>query len=148
MSVQSLIRVLLDEADSIDELIDAVIEQRESIKSGDYAAMQDLMKRIQDIFFRVQAHEVQRGRLTESVGKAFQCKPQLSALSAAIPEIDRALFIGAGDRLSHSIFALKSEMAILGGLVEQNERYSAMLLSEWRRLDVGFMRSGGLDFRG
>ena len=153
VSVQSLIHILLDEADSIDELVGAVVEQRELIKRSEYAegghaALQSLMKRVQDIFFRVQSQESQRARLTEAVAKDLGCEPRLSALSEAVPEAERALFTGAGERLGHAVFALKSEMAILGGLVEQNERFSAMLLSEWRRLDAGFMRSGGLDFRG
>jgi hypothetical protein len=148
LSVQALIHVLLEEADLIDELRDAVVEQRESVKSGDYVVMQDLMKRIQDVFFHVQAQEAQRGRLADAAAKKFGCAPRLSALSQVAPEEERALFNGAGERLRHSIFVLKSEMTILSGLIEQNERFSAMLLSEWRRLDGGFMRSGGLDFRG
>ncbi|MDR1977200.1 MAG: flagellar protein FlgN [Synergistaceae bacterium] len=148
MSVHALIHVLLDEADLIDELRDAVVEQRETVKSGDYVAMQDLMKHIQDIFFHVQTQEAQRMRLADSAAKEFGCEPRLSALSQVIPEEERALFKGAGERLGHCIFALKSEMAILSSLIEQNERFGAMLLSEWRRLDTGFMRSGGLDFRG
>ncbi|MDR1376828.1 MAG: flagellar protein FlgN [Synergistaceae bacterium] len=147
-SVQALIHVLLEEADLIDELRDAVVEQRESIKSGDYVVMQDLMKHVQDIFFHVQAQETQRVRLADSAAQKFGCESCLSALSRAVLEEERTLFTGAGERLRHSIFALKSEMIILSGLIEQNERFSAMLLSEWRRLDAGFMRSGGLDFRG
>jgi hypothetical protein len=69
-------------------------------------------------------------------------------LRQAVPEEERALLAGAGERLGHSVFALKSEIAILTGLIEHNERFSAMLLSEWRRLDAGFTRFGGLDFRG
>lgn len=148
MSVQILIHTLLDESDSIDELIDVVVEQREAIKNGNHALMQELMKRIQEVFFRVQSYESQRERITNSVAKDLGCAPRLSALCEAVPEMERALFRGAGERLGHSVFALKSEMAILSGLIEQNERFSAMLLSEWRRLDSGFMRSGGLDFRG
>lgn len=148
LSVQALIHVLLEEADLIDELRDAVVEQRESVKSGDYIVMQDLMKHVQDIFFHVQAQEAQRMRLAEAAAQKFGCEPHLSALSQVVPEGERALFNGAGERLGHSIFALKSEMTILSGLIEQNERFSAMLLSEWRRLDGGLMRSGGLDFRG
>jgi len=139
---------MLDEADLIDELMDAVVEQRESVKSGDYAATQALMKRIQDISFRVQAQESRRARLTESVSRELECEPHLSALSQVVSEEERALFIGSGERLGHSVFALKSEMAILSGLIEHNERFSAMLLSEWRRLDADFTHSGGLDFRG
>ena len=148
MSVQALIHTMLDEADLIDDLLGAVVEQRESVKSGDHAATQALMKRIQDISFRVQAQESRRARLTESVSRELGCEPHLSALSQVVPEEERALFMGAGERLGHSVFALKSEMAILSGLIEHNERFSAMLLSEWRRLDTDFTHSGGLDFRG
>ncbi|MDR1621286.1 MAG: flagellar protein FlgN [Synergistaceae bacterium] len=148
LSVRALIHVLLEEADLIDELRDAVVEQRESVKNGDYVTMQDLMKRVQDTFFHVQAQEAQRVRLADSAAKKFGCEPRISALSQVVPEEERALFRGSGERLGHSIFALKSEMTILSGLIEQNERFSAMLLSEWRRLDAGFIRSGGLDFRG
>jgi len=143
-----LIDAMLDEADLIDDLLDVVIEQRESIKGGNYAVMQDLMKRVQDISFRVQAQEGKRVRLTKAVSEEFGCEPNLSALSQLVPEGERAIFVGTGERLGHSVFALKSEMAILSGLIEQNERFSAMLLSEWRRLDGDFTHSGGLDFRG
>ena len=148
MSVGALINTMLEEADLIDDLLDAVIEQRESVKNGEHVAMQELMKQIQDISFRVQAKENQRATLTESLSRELECEPHLSALSQVVPEEERALFIGAGERLGHSVFALKSEMAVLSGLIEHNERFSAMLLSEWRRLDADFTRSGGLDFRG
>ena len=148
LSVQALIDILLKEADLIDELREVAVKEREFIKSGDYVAVQDLMKRIQDVFFHIQTQEVQRARLTDSAAQKFGCKPYMSALSHVVLEEERALFKGAGERLRHSVFALKSEMTILSGLIEQNERFSAMLLSEWRRLNGAFTRSGGLDFRG
>jgi hypothetical protein len=148
LSVEALIHTLLEEADLIDELIENVVRQRELVKSGDYATMQEFMKNIQAGSFRVQAQENQRARLAGSVAKDLGCAPRLSALAEVVPDESRSLFIGAGERLRHSIFALQSEIAILSSLVEQNERFSAMLLSEWRRLDAGFIRSGGLDFRG
>lgn len=148
MSVPSLIRSILDLADCIDELTEAVLEQRDVVKSGNGALLQGTMKRVQDAFFRVQAQEVQRARHAEAVAGALGCAPELSALSAAVPESERLLFSGAGDRLKHAVFVLKSEMVILQSLIQQNERFSAMLLSEWRRLEGGFTRSAGLDFRG
>jgi chemotaxis protein histidine kinase CheA len=171
LSLQALIDALLEEADLIDELLEAAVEQRERVKDGDRLALQDLMKRIQDISFRVQAQEAGRARLVQSLAEELRCEPRFSALAAAFSaagggaasegavasdggaafvkdEKKLALFKGAGERLRHSVFALKSEMTVLRGLIEQNERFSAMLLSEWRRLDAGFMRSGGLDFRG
>jgi hypothetical protein len=158
LSVQALVDTLLKEADLIDELLDAVAEQRELVKSGNRLALQDLVKRTQDISFGVQAQEAQRVRLTQALAEELRCEPHFSALVDALAGgasgnggaagKGAALFRGAGERLRHSVFALKSEMMILSGLIEQNERFSAMLLSEWRRLDAGFMRSGGLDFRG
>jgi hypothetical protein len=173
LSVQALTDALLEEADLIDDLLEAVAEQRDMVKSGNHLALQDLMKRVQSIFFRVQAQEAQRERLAQSMAEELRCEPSFSALADAfssfsrlsgsdadseggatpgsvVSEKEAALFRGAGERLRHSVFALKSEMTILSGLIEQNERFSAMLLSEWRRLDAGFtrMRSGGLDFRG
>jgi len=148
LPVQALIDAMLDEADLIDDLLEAVVEQRESVKNGDHSALQSLMKRVQDIAFHVQAKESKRAGLTGSLSKELGCEPYISALSQAVPEEERTLFMGAGERLGHSVFALKSEIAILGGLIEHNERFSAMLLSEWRRLDTDFTRSGGLDFRG
>ena len=148
MSVQALINAMLDEADLIDDLLEAVVEQRETVKNGDYSVMHGLMKRVQDIAFRIQAQESKRAGFTDSLSKELGCEPNISALSRVVPEENRALFTGAGERLGHSVFALKSEIAILSGLIEHNERFSAMLLSEWRRLDADFTRSGGLDFRG
>jgi len=148
LSVGALINTMLDEADLIDDLLEAVVEQRESVKSGDRLAVQNLMKRVQDISFRVQAKENQRAGLTESLSRELGCEPYITALAQVVPEEERPLFTGAGERLGHSVFALKSEMAILSGLIEHNERFSAMLLSEWRRLDADFTSSGGMDFRG
>ena len=148
MSVEALVNAMLDEADLIDDLLAVVVEQRESVKSGDRSAVQRLMKRVQDISFRVQVKESQRAGLTESLSKELGCEPNVSALARTVPDEQRALFTGAGERLGHSVYALKSEMAILGGLIEHNERFSAMLLSEWRRLNADFAGSGGMDFRG
>jgi len=139
---------MLDEADLIDDLLDAVVEQRESIKSGDHASLQVLMKRVQGISLQIQAKENQRTNLAEALAKTLECEPNLSALAQVIPEVERPIFTGTGERLGHSVFALKAEMAILDGIIEHNERYSAMLLSEWRRMDAEFTHSGGMDFRG
>jgi len=148
VSVQALIDAMLDEADLIDELLSAVIEQRESIRTGDHMALQELMKRVQNISLRIQAKENQRASLTDSLSKKLECEPYISAIAPVVPEEERVIFTGAGERLGHSVFALKSEMAILSGVIEHNERFSAMLLSEWRRMDSEFTHSGGMDFRG
>jgi hypothetical protein len=153
--VQPLIDTLTEEAGLIDELLAAAAEQREMVKSGDRLALQDMMKRVQGISFRVRAQEAQRARLAQALAEELGCEARFSAIAGALAAAgggasgkEAALFRGAGERLKYSVFALKAEMTILSGLIDQNERFSAMLLSEWRRLDAGFMRSGGLDFKG
>jgi hypothetical protein len=144
----SLTREISEEADLVGDLLGAVADQKEYVKEGDYSATQELMKEVQEISFLVQAREAQRMRAAKALAVELGCEPTLSALSAALPPAKRVLFMGAGERLKHSVFELKAEMKILSGLIEQNERFSAMLLSEWRRLDRGFHHPGGLDFRG
>ena len=62
---------------------------------------------------------------------------------------ERALFNGAADRLTQSIFVLKSEMFILNGLIDQNEKFTSMLLSEFQRLNGDKVsQAGSADFRG
>jgi hypothetical protein len=156
--VRDLTMAILDEADLIDELREAVVRQRDAIKDGDHAEAQSLMKDIQDISFDVQAQEALRTRLAASCAAGLGCEPKLSALSGAIAasaafdESEASLFNEAGERLKYAVSALKMEMAILSGLVEHNERFGAMLLSEWKRLNTGFgsgsKQSGSLDFRG
>ena len=64
-------------------------------------------------------------------------------------EEEKQKFNGAADRLTQSVFVLKSEMMILTGLIDQHEKYTSMLLSEWRRLNGDKLsQSGSADFRG
>jgi hypothetical protein len=149
---------VLDEADLIDELREAVVRQRDAIRDGDHAEAQDLMKDIQDISFDVQAQETLRTRFAGVAAAGLGCEPKVSALYNAITadpafnENEASLFNEAGERLKHAVSTLKMEMSVLSGLVEHNERFGAMLLSEWKRLNTGFgsgpKQSGGLDFRG
>ena len=96
----------------------------------------------------VQAQESLREELAKELAAELGCEPQAASLSDAFEEDERALFNGVVDRLTQSLFELKSEMVILSGLIDQNERYSSMLLSEWRRLKGGTSRLSGTDFRG
>jgi len=77
------------------------------------------------------------------------CEPKASSLSDRMLNDERMIFNGAVDRLTQSVFVLKSEMMILTGLIEQHEKYTSMLLSEFQRLNGdNISQSGGADFRG
>ena len=146
--VKALIDAVQDEADAIDDLIDVVQEQREALKDDRVEVLQDLMREQREIFFDVQTQEALRDELAKGLAAELDCEPQASSLSDAFEEDERALFNGVADRLTQSLFGLKSEMVILSGLIDQNERYTSMLLSEWRRLEGGASRLKGTDFRG
>ena len=146
--VKALIDAIQDEADAIDDLIDVVQEQREALRGDGVEVLQDLMREQREIFFDVQTQEALRDELAKGLAAELGCEPQASSLSDAFEEDERALFNGVVDRLTQSLFELKSEMVILSGLIDQNERYTSMLLSEWRRLEGGSSRLNGTDFRG
>ena len=144
---------MLDEADCMDDLADIVREQREALKRNNQRGsefvnnLNDLMDETREIFFEAQLLEGQRDDLAKKLAAKFNCEPRASALSNAMTASERIEFNTAADRLTQSVFILKSEMLILSGLIEHNEKYSAMLISEWRRL-AGESSQADLNFMG
>ena len=155
--VENLINAVLDEADSIDDLVDAIREQREAMRAGDTESINSLMDEIRDIFFDSQTRENLRNDSAKKLAAKFSCEPKASSLASKMDNEERAKFDGAANRLTQSIFVLKSEMIILEGLIDQNEKYTAMLLSEYRRISAGspgfplggdVAQAGSADFTG
>ncbi|MBR6900923.1 MAG: flagellar export chaperone FlgN [Synergistaceae bacterium] len=147
--VEKLISAVLDEADCIDDLIDVMREQREAMTTRDTEAINSLMDESRDISFEVQTHEKIREDLAKKLAAEFSCEPKVSSLASFMEKEEREEFNGAADKLSQSVFLLKSELMILSGLIDQNEKYTSMLLSEWRRLNGdSISQSGSADFRG
>ena len=138
--VTEFIDLMLDEADCMADLADVIREQREALKINNQRGsefvnnLNDLMDETREIFFEAQLLENQRDDLAKRLAAKFNCAPKASSLSAAMTDSERIEFNTAADRLTQSVFVLKSEMLILSGLIEHNEKYSAMLISEWRRL--------------
>ena len=147
--VGKLIDAILDEADCIDDLIDAMREQRKAMRERDTEAVNSLMNETRDISFEVQTHEKIRSDIANKFAVAYSCEPKVSSLLSIMQEDERKEFQGAADKLAQSVFLLKSEIMILNGLIDQNEKYTSMLLSEWRRLNGDTIsQSGSADFRG
>ena len=147
--VEELINAVLDEADCIDDLIDAIREQREAMRDRDNDAVNALMNESRDIFFDAQSSEALRSDLARKLAAKYSCEPKASSLASIMTEDEKQKFNGAADRLTQSVFILKSEMMILTGLIDQHEKYTSMLLSEWRRLNGDKLsQSGSADFRG
>ena len=147
--VEKLIAAVLDEADCIDDLIDAMREQREAMQARDTESVNSLMDETRDISFEVQTLENVRADIAKKLAARLVCEPKVSSLASAMEDEEREEFNRAADKLSQSVFLLKSELMILNGLIDQNERYTSMLLSEWRRLNGDTIsQSGSADFRG
>lgn len=147
--VEELIDAVTEEADCIDDLIDAIRDQRAAMSEGDIDSVNALMDEARDIFFDAQTAETRRDDLAKRLAAKFSCDPKAGSLAAKMDNEERANFNGAADRLTQSVFVLKSEMIILSGLIDQNERYTSMLLSEWQRLNGDkISQSGTADFRG
>lgn len=146
--VKELIDAVNGEADSLDDLVDIMREQREAMKARDSEEVDGLMKEMREVFFDVQTGESLRDELAKKLAARLGGEPRASVLASLMEPDERALFGGATERLSHSVFVLKSEIAILSGLIDQNERYTSMLLSEWRRLVGDVSQAGATDFRG
>ena len=151
--MRSEIKALIDsinyEADCIDELIDAMRDQREAMRDKDTETVNAIMDETRDIFFDAQTADSERNDLSKRLAAQFMCEPKASSLAEKMQDDERIIFNGTVDRLTQSIFVLKSEMIILTGLIEQHEKYTSMLLSEFSRLNSNTIsQSGGADFRG
>ena len=150
--VRQLIDAVNDETDCIDELIDAMRDQREAMRERDTEAVNAIMDEARDIFFDAQTADTTRSDLSKRLAAEFMCEPKASSLADKMHEDERAIFNGTVDRLTQSVFVLKSEMMILTGLIDQNEKYTSMLLSEFQRLNGEnghkISQTGGADFRG
>ncbi|MBR4196099.1 MAG: flagellar export chaperone FlgN [Synergistaceae bacterium] len=146
---EELIDAVLDEADCIDDLIEAVREQREAMRRRDTETVNALMDETRDLSFEAQSQEKQRDDIARRFAEKYSCGTSASSLVSVMDKDEQEEFNGAVDRLTQSVFVLKSEMMILTGLIDQHEQYTSMLLSEWRRLNGDIVsQSGSADFRG
>ena len=147
--VEKLIDTVLDEADSINDLVVVMREQRDAMRERNTDEINELMNETRDISFEVQQYETLRNDLARKLAAKFSCEPRVSSLVSIMSEDEREKFDEAAESLKQSVFVLKSEIMILNGLIDQNEKYTSMLLSEWRRLNGDTLsQSGSADFRG
>ncbi len=147
--VEELIDAVLDEADCIDDLIDAIREQRSAMRRRDTETVNSLMDETRNLSFEAQSQEKLRADIAAKFAQSHSCEAVASSLASVMDKDEQEEFNGAVDRLTQSVFVLKSEMMILTGLIDQHEQYTSMLLSEWRRLNGDMVsQSGSADFRG
>ncbi len=76
--VEKLINAILDESDCIEDLIDAMREQREAMQARDTEAVNELMNETRDISFEVQSCENLRNDIAKKLAAEFSCDPKIS----------------------------------------------------------------------
>ena len=146
---EELIDAVYDESECIDDLIDVMREQRGAMRRRDTETVNALMDEARNLSFEAQSQEKQRDDMARRFAQKYSCGTFASSLASVMADDERDEFNRAVDKLTQSVFVLKSEMMILTGLIDQHEQYTSMLLSEWRRLNGDIVQqSGSADFRG
>ena len=146
---EELIDAVYDESECIDDLIDVMREQRGAMRRRDTETVNALMDEARNLSFEAQSQEKQRDDMARRFAQKYSCETFASSLASVMADDERDEFNRAVDKLTQSVFVLKSEMMILTGLIDQHEQYTSMLLSEWRRLNGDIVQqSGSADFRG
>ena len=106
--IEELVDAVTDTADCIDDLIDAIREQRTAMNERDIDSVNDLMDEMRDIFFETQTQEALRDNIARKLAQKFSCQPTAGSLASIMDKEERAIFNGAADRLTQSVFVLKS----------------------------------------
>jgi len=147
--VENLIPLLEQQTQTLLELWDVIVRQREALREERLSSLQELMKNAQSLSVKARAFEVARERETKALAAVLGCDSTVSALAAKLTEEEAARLRTAGDALRQAVLKLKSEMQILSRLVEQSAMLGELLVNEWRRLEGSFgTPSSGCDFRG
>ncbi len=76
------------------------------------------------------------------------CEPKVSAICERLRGDDAASLKETASALELAVRKLQSEMQILAGLVDENQRLGGMMIAEWRRLQGMYPSRPGVDFRG
>jgi Mg2+ and Co2+ transporter CorA len=147
--VEKLIPLLEQQTQTLLELWDVIVRQREALREERLSSLQELMKNAQSLSVRARTLEAARERETKALAALLGCDATVSALAAKLTEEEATRLRAAGDALRQAVLKLKSEMQILSKLVEQSAMLGELLVNEWRRLEGSFgTPSSGCDFRG
>ena len=143
---EQLIETLERQEEILAELLDIVVQQREVIKSGKLAELQELMSEMRRVSVRCQAIETKRVRVAEELASRLQCSPIVADIIVALPEDQKESLQGVAQLVAETVGALKVEMQILPRLMEEAKALNEMLISEWRRMneEAGSV-TGGFD---
>lgn len=145
-----LSETLLKQDEILNELLTVVVGQRDALKEGRLADLQDLMSDLRHVSVRCQAIETKRVRTAADLAKELGCEPIVSVIAAALPEEDSTIVMDAARALMKTVSKLKIEMSILPRLMEEAHTLNEMMINEWRKLgqqSTGLGAMGSFDTR-
>jgi len=140
--------VLARQAETLQALADVTVQQREALQNGRLEFLQDLFRELQNLGFSAEALENQRARMAAELAGQLGCEPKVSAICERLRGDDAASLKETAAVLELAVRKLQSEMQILAGLVDENQRLGGMMIAEWRRLQGMYPSRPGVDFRG
>ena len=147
-SPSSLGDALTKQAEILRTLGEVTVRQREALKEGRLELLQDLFRELQKIGFSAEALENQRGKMAAELAAQLGCEPKVSAICERLRGGESASLKETAAELEMAVRKLQSEMQILAGLVDENQRLGGMMIAEWRRLQGMYPSRPGVDFRG
>ncbi len=139
---------LARQAETLQALADVTVRQREALQNGRLEFLQDLFRELQNLGFSAEALENQRARMAAELAGQLGCEPKVSAICERLRGDDAASLKETAAVLELAVRKLQSEMQILAGLVDENQRLGGMMIAEWRRLQGMYPSRPGVDFRG
>lgn len=126
------------------ELLAIVLKQRDALKEGRIAELQQLMSELRHVSVRCQAIETKRQRVTDDLAKEIGTGAVVSEIMGALPEDDAAILGEPADNLMRTVRSLKAEMSILSRLMDEAKTLNQMLITEWQKLGQKAMGGGML----
>ncbi len=139
--------VLARQAEALRALADVTVQQREALRNGRLELLQDLFRELQKIGFSAEALENQRGKMAGELAAQLGCEPKVSAICERLRGEESVSLKERAAELEMAVRKLQSEMQILAGLVDENQRLGGMMIAEWRRLQGMYPSRPGVDFR-
>ena len=123
----------------LSELRSVVLRQRDALKEGRVAELQQLMSELRHVSVRCQAIETKRQRVTDDLAKEIGTAAVVSEIVRALPEEDATVLSESADKLMRTVSSLKAEMSILSRLMDEAKMLNQMLITEWQKLGQKFM---------
>ena len=129
-----LAETLQKQDEILGELLSVVLKQRDALKSGRIAEVQELMSELRHVSVRCQAIETKRQRAAGELSKEVGAEPIISEIVKALPEDEATALTASADKMMQTVSSLKIEMSILSRLMEEARTLNQMLIVEWQKL--------------